>query len=110
MKVLELIVVAIATNSTQTTSYVLVALSCDTKMAEKNKFATDTIDRVKTLDSNFHFLHLNDLSIDTVNEVVASLVNADTKEECYPQENIRKPVCTFTVPPIRSRERLFHIF
>mmetsp|Transcript_20035 Transcript_20035/g.49237 ORF Transcript_20035/g.49237 Transcript_20035/m.49237 type:complete len:722 (+) Transcript_20035:20-2185(+) len=80
MEVLELIVYAITSNSTQTRSHVLVALSYNTTLLKKNKFAAKAIGRVKTLDSNFHHLHLNDLNVDTVNEVVASLVNADAKE------------------------------
>ncbi|CAJ1946395.1 unnamed protein product [Cylindrotheca closterium] len=80
MKVIETIMFAITASSTEVSSHVLVALSYDSSQAEKNKFATGTIDRVKTLGSSFHYLHLKDLSVDTVNDVVASLVNAGTKE------------------------------
>ncbi|KAL3928625.1 MAG: hypothetical protein SGBAC_012569, partial [Bacillariaceae sp.] len=80
MEILEVIAETAATNPIKYSSHLLLAMSYRKELLEKNKFASRTIENTENIGDNVHSLHLRDLDVDTMNEMVASLVNADPEE------------------------------
>ncbi|KAL3928624.1 MAG: hypothetical protein SGBAC_012568 [Bacillariaceae sp.] len=81
MEILKLIAHTAATDPTKnsSSSQILLVLSY-TELLEHNKFAYRTIENIKTFESNVDYVYLNNWDVDTVNEMVDSLVKADPEE------------------------------
>ncbi|CAJ1953579.1 unnamed protein product [Cylindrotheca closterium] len=70
-----------ASNHPTTQSHIQILLVLTySKLLRRNKFASETIKTIKTLKSNIYSLHLKDWDLDTINELVTSLVKAEPEE------------------------------
>lgn len=77
MDILEIIAETAATKPIKYSSHLLLAIAYRKELLEKNKFASKTVASVKNFGDNVHSLHLQDFDMDAMNQMVASLVNAD---------------------------------
>jgi predicted ATPase len=78
LDIIELMAYAAASNLSSNKNHLLLVVSYRDEEVEKNKFATKTVKSIQDFESkNVHTLHLKDLHVESVNELVASLVNSE---------------------------------
>ncbi|CAJ1946396.1 unnamed protein product [Cylindrotheca closterium] len=80
MEILKLMAHTASTNPAKFSSTQIILVLTYTELLEQNKFALKTIKSIKTFQSNVHCVQLKHWDIDTVNELVTSLVKAEPEE------------------------------
>lgn len=80
MEILRIMAHTASTHPERLSSNKMLLVLTYSGLLEENKFASRTITKIKTFESNIHYLCLKGWDIDTLNEFVASLVKAEPEE------------------------------
>jgi len=80
MEILEVIAETAATNPIKYSSHLLLAMSYRKDFLENNKFALKAIRKIEGFGDNVNHFAVQDFDIDTMNEMVASIIKSDPEE------------------------------